>query len=172
MASNTSKRTFDDFSDANGSESSLATALPSSKRPRAEPDPALWDQIYKLPPQTMQKVLYEICMANPSAAAFVHSAHTARLAEEANKPPVNFDYYSKTCWHTLNSKYKRLSGSRQYEAMGDIYSELSDSVEAIMKQAGPDMKWQMRRNALVRVFTASRIWEFLYAGADLLNRKC
>lgn len=37
--------------------------------------------------------------------------------------------------------------------MGDIYSELSDSREAIMKQAGPDTRWATRRNALV-IFSA------------------
>ncbi|TVY46245.1 hypothetical protein LOCC1_G004051 [Lachnellula occidentalis] len=146
---NTSKRTFNDFSEANGTGSSLSNVLPSSKRSRAaEPNKALWDQICKLPPQTTQKVLYEICMQNPTASAFVQSADTLRLAEESNKPPVNFDSYSKSCWHTLNTEYKRLSGSKQYEAMGDIYAVLSDSREAIMKKAGPDTKWGTRRNAL------------------------
>ena len=150
MAFNTPKRMFNDFSEANGTGSSHSNALPSSKKSRAaDPNKALWDQICKLSPQTTQKVLYEICLQNPSASAFVESADTARLAEEANKPPVNFDSYSKSCWHTLNTEYKRLSGSKQYEAMGDIYSVLSDSREAIMKKAGPDTKWGTRRNALV-----------------------
>jgi len=159
MSVNTSKRTFNDFADANGSGSSLSTALPSSKRPRAEPNPAVWDQIRKLPPQTTQNVLYEICMANPSATAFVHSAHTARLAEEANKPPVNFDYYSKSCWQTLNFKYERLSCSAQYYMMGYVFPELSHSVDDIMKQAGPDTRWQTRRNALVRIIRVARSLE-------------
>ncbi|TVY93520.1 hypothetical protein LAWI1_G002990 [Lachnellula willkommii] len=149
MMPNTSKRTFNDFSEANGTASSLSNVLPSSKRSRAaEPNKALWDQICKLPPQATQKVLYEICMQNPTASAFVQSADTARLAEESNKPPVNFDSYSKDCWHTLNTKYQRLSDGKQYQAMGDIYSVLSDSREAIMRKAGPDTKWGTRRNAL------------------------
>ncbi|TVY36766.1 hypothetical protein LSUB1_G004128 [Lachnellula subtilissima] len=149
MMPNTSKRTFNDFSEANGTGSSPSNVPPSSKRSRAaEPNKALWDQICKLSPQTTQNVLYEICMQNPAASAFVQSADTARLAEESNKPSVNFDSYSKSCWHTLNTDYKRLSGSKQYEAMGDIYSVLSNSREAIMKKAGPDTKWGTRRNAL------------------------
>jgi len=152
MIPNTSKRTFNDFSEANSTGSPLSNVLPSSKRSRAvEPNKVLWDQICKLPPQTTQKVLYEICMQNPTASAFVQSAETARLTEESNEPPVIFDSYSKSCWHTLNTDYKRLSGSKQYEAMGEIYSRLSNSREAIMKKAGPDTEWGTRRNALVNV---------------------
>lgn len=156
MMPNISKRTFNDFSEANGTGSSLSNVLPSKRSRAADPNKALWDQICKLPPQTTQKVLYEICLQNPTASAFVQSADTARLAEESNKPPVNFDSYSKSCWHTLNTEYKRLSGSKQYQAMGNIYSVLSDSREAIMKKAGPDTKWGTRRNALVNVHRATK----------------
>jgi hypothetical protein len=78
----------------------------------------------------------------------VQSAHNARLAEEAARPPVNFDHYSRDCWYTMNKKYKRLSCSKQFEMMGDICQVLDESREAIVAAAGPDVRWETRRNAL------------------------
>ncbi|TVY73443.1 hypothetical protein LSUE1_G005989 [Lachnellula suecica] len=168
MPSNPSKRSYTSFAEANGGGSSLSIASLSSKKARADPSKALWDQICKLPPQTAQRVLYEMCIQNPTASAIVHSAHTSRLAEEANKPPVNFDFYSKECWHTLNTKYKRLCSSKQFDVMGDIYSQLSESREAIMEQAGPDAKWQTRRNALVLISQAITS----VSGREVLRKIC
>lgn len=78
----------------------------------------------------------------------VKTAHDAHLAELRAKTPENFDSYSKDCWHTLNMKYQRLSSSKQYNMMDDILGVLDRSRETIMKKAGPETRWETRRNAL------------------------
>lgn len=41
-----------------------------------------------------------------------------------------------------------MSSSKQYEMSGDICDELESAREAILEKAGPNTKWQTRRNAL------------------------
>lgn len=63
-------------------------------------------------------------------------------------PPVEFDQYSKNCWYTLNKKYARMKGSKQFMLIWEISAELSGGREAIMNEAAPDMRFETRRNAL------------------------
>ena len=41
-----------------------------------------------------------------------------------------------------------MPSSKQYEMMGDICEELESAREAILEEAGPNTKWETRRNAL------------------------
>jgi hypothetical protein len=145
MALNGSKRTFESFAEANGPESSSAGA--SSKKPRAD-DAALLNAILKLPIERIQPILYAICHEDPKYAAVVQSSYKTFLAKEASKPPVNFDHYSKECWYTLNKKYARLSCSAQCDMAGEIESILVDAKNSILEEAGPDTRFETRRNAL------------------------
>lgn len=79
---------------------------------------------------------------------FVQSAYDAHVAEEAARPPVEFDRYSKECWFAMNSKYKSLSCSKQFEMMGDICEVLDESREKVVEAAQPGVRWETRRNAL------------------------
>lgn len=101
-----------------------------------------------LQPLEISTILYNICSEDPSRADLVRSAHAARLAEERKRPPTNFDSISKDCWHTLNTKYKRLSCSKQCDVMGDIDDVLNSSITAILEKSGPETRWETRRNAL------------------------
>jgi len=148
MALNNSKRTYDNFSEPFRSSSVSSENFQSFKRPRADIEPSLWNQILTLPHTTIQSLLYQICSANPSLSSFVTSAHDARIAEEAARPPVNFDHYSRDCWYTMNRKYKRLSCGKQFEMMGDICQVLDESRDAIVETAGAGVRWETRRNAL------------------------
>ncbi|KAH8669619.1 hypothetical protein BGZ60DRAFT_407925 [Tricladium varicosporioides] len=145
MTSST-KRTFDAFADDSAGESSLS--IPAQKKTRSDADPAIWDMISALPSLTTSTILWQICLQDPKYAAMVKTAHDAHLAELRAKTPKNFDSYSKDCWHTLNMKYRRISSSKQYNMMGDIIGVLDRSRETIMKKAGPEMRWETRRNAL------------------------
>ncbi|KAK0113415.1 hypothetical protein ONS95_013672 [Cadophora gregata] len=148
MALNNSKRSYESFSEHLGSSSIFSEPSQAFKRPRANIEPSLWNQILSLPHTTIQSLLYQICSANPSLSSFVTSAHDARVAEEAARPPVNFDNYSRDCWYTMNKKYKRLSCGKQFEMMGDICQVLDESRDAIVDAAGADVRWETRRNAL------------------------
>lgn len=145
MVSHSPKRSFGVFEE----DSSVETESQlSSKRPRADPDHELWDMITNLPSDQTQSLLWQACTQSSSIADLVRSAHAERLAEEASRPPVNFDRYSQECWYTLNKKFKKLSGSHQFEMMGDICETLSDNREAVMDLAGPETRWETRKNAL------------------------
>lgn len=145
MASYSPKRSFEVFVE----DSSIKSEPQSpSKRPRGDPDHELWDMITSLPSDQTQSLLWQACTQSSSIADLVRSAHAERLADEAARPPVNFDRYSQECWYTLNKKFKKLSGSHQFGMMGDICETLSDNREAVMDLAGQDTRWETRRNAL------------------------
>jgi hypothetical protein len=140
MSHNPSKRTFDSFTETNGSSS-------SSKKPRIDGS-TLLNTIRALPTETTQSLLYELSQNDPTIAAKIQDTYSAHLAKLAAKPPINFDSYSKECWYTLNKKYARLRPSQQYGMIGEIMGELSDARTAIMDKAGPETRFETRRNAL------------------------
>jgi hypothetical protein len=145
MASHSPKRSFEVFSD----EGEITGSPQSpSKRVRANPDTELWEMITSLPNDQIQSLLYQACTQSESIADLVRCAHAERLADEAACPAENFDRYSEECFHTLNKKFKKLSKSKQFEMMGEICETLSDNREAVMELAGPEKKWETRRNAL------------------------
>ncbi|KAI1339643.1 hypothetical protein F5Y15DRAFT_416035 [Xylariaceae sp. FL0016] len=71
---------------------------------------------------------------SPSAQVVIKSAYdrrTQRLARQV----INFDHDSKEVWRTLNtSHYTRLSGSKQFDAAGDVLDEILGCVHAIGDQ--------------------------------------
>jgi hypothetical protein len=148
MALNSSKRSFETFAGPNGTISSVQTDVPALKKARADNNVNLWEMITKLDATTTRSLLHHFCTQDPSLAAHVESAHRSRLAKEATKAPVEFDRYSKSCWHALNSQYRGMRSSKQFEAMGDIIGTLDSSRRAIMKAATPDTRFETRRNAL------------------------
>jgi hypothetical protein len=154
MATSASKRTFDTFAEPNGTVP-LSTSSNSAKKPRTSLDAApvfdkveLWNMITGLSQTTTQTILFQICHDTPSLSKFVHEAHQTRLAAERAKPAVNFDSYSRECWKTLNEQYKRMPSSKQFEMTGDVCDSLESAREAILEKAGPNTKWETRRNAL------------------------
>ena len=146
MSVNSTKRDFSAFEEPNGVSES------SSKKPRADKysldKVALWTMITALSGATTQTILFQICHDNPSLAHHVQSAHDERLGAERVKPAINFDSYSRSCWNTLNRRYKRASSSLQFDAMGDICEELESARTSILDQAHANTKWETRRNAL------------------------
>ncbi|CZT05797.1 hypothetical protein WAI453_004434 [Rhynchosporium graminicola] len=148
MALNNSKRTYDSFSEPTGASRIFSEPVLTYKRARQDIEPSLWNQILTLPHTTTQSLLYQMCSAHPSLSSFITSAHNARAAAEAARPPVNFDSYSRDCWFTMNKKYKRLSCGQQFEMMGDICQVLDESRDAIVEAAGAGVRWETRRNAL------------------------
>ena len=147
MALDSSKRSFETFARPNGTISSAQIDVPAPKKARAD-NVNLWEMITKLDATTTCSLLHHFCTQDPSLAAHVESAHRSRLAKEATKLPVEFDPYSKSCWHALNSQYRGMRSSKQFEAMGDIIGTLDSSRRAIMKAATPDTRFETRRNAL------------------------
>jgi len=146
-----SKRTFDTFAELNGNSSSEL----SSKKARSSPDAPevlnkveLWNMITALSNETTQSMLFQFCHDNPSLSKHVSAAHQTRLAAERAKPAINFDSYSRECFHALNTKYKRMGGSKQFDMVPDVCEVLESAREAILEKASKDTKWETRRNAM------------------------
>lgn len=150
MELNPSKRPFDNFQESNGTQELSEAASPKRLRadPGIAPSPTLWNMITTLPLATTHSLIFYACDQNPSLSATVQTSYNDLIAAEAAKPEVNFDSYSKSCWHTLNKKYARLSGSEQYNIIDEIMEALSESRSAILEQAGPHTRWETRCNAL------------------------
>jgi hypothetical protein len=110
--------------------------------------------ITALPSDQIQALLFQASIQNDAIADLVCTAHAERIAEEAARPPVDFERYAQECWHTLNKKFAKLSCSKQFEMMGDICETLSDNREAVMQLAGPGEKWETRRNAVEVCYTS------------------
>jgi len=145
MAFQSSKRNFDEFTNQIATMSSTQC---SPKRVQTEPNPELWDILTNLPTDQIQSLLYQACDQSSLIADLVRSANNERLAREATTPPINFQRYEQECWYTINKKFSKLAPSKQFEMMGDICETLSDNREAVMELAGPDTRWETRRNAL------------------------
>jgi hypothetical protein len=151
MTLNPSKRPFDSFQEPNGTPQFPSASSPKRVRAEADPGispPTLWDMITTLPLATTHSLIFYACSQTPALTTIVQTSYNDLLAAEAAKPEVNFDSYSKDCWHILNKKYARLSGSEQYDVIGDIMEALGESRSAILGAAGPQTRWETRRNAL------------------------
>lgn len=61
---------------------------------------------------------------------------------------ISFDSYSKTAWHAINTKYSRLSGSKQYERSWDVTEEVMGCVGAIRNQVKASSSFGTKLNAL------------------------
>jgi hypothetical protein len=109
---------------------------------------SLWNMVAALPIEATRTILFQICHDNPSLSSHVQLAHNQRLATERAKPAINFDALSRQCWYTLNRKHKRLSSSKQFDAIDEICEELESARTYIVEQAHADTKWETRRNAL------------------------
>lgn len=83
------------------------------------------------------------------------------------RPVLNFDSYSKTAWHALNNRaLQRLSGSRQYDKAGEVWSEISECVEAIGARTMADSPLRTKISA---VETLRKIAKTVMLGEDTVG---
>lgn len=69
------------------------------------------------------------------------------MRSEVTEAAINFDSFSKECWHALY-KNSGLKSSHQYDRMDDVLEPLSRARDTIMMKATPDTRWETRRNGL------------------------
>jgi hypothetical protein len=103
-----------------------------------------------IPSLGQEKILALLTRAaetTPSVRTLIQSAITAKRLEESRRV-INFAWHSKSIWKEINITYSRLNGSRQYEASGDVYHSVCDSIASIVKQCGPLANPATRYNGL------------------------
>lgn len=170
MASSSTKRSHAVYvvsdDDAEAESATSQAKKPKTKGVPFREGPGLWAMITSLPAQTTNQLLYELCQIDATgktvqdrienlhkadiaakAAASAAKARAKAVAEIA-APAVNFDSYSRTCWHALNTEHKRSKSSKQFEAASEVYEVLTSSKDKIMSIAEKGTRWETRRNAL------------------------
>ncbi|KAL2784474.1 hypothetical protein BJX66DRAFT_343995 [Aspergillus keveii] len=103
--------------------------------------------IPSLGPEKILALLTQAAESTPSVRTLIQTAITAKRLEESRRV-INFDWHSKSIWKEINITYSRLNGSRQYEASGDVYHSVCDSITSIVKQCGPLANPATRYNGL------------------------
>ncbi|KAK7756106.1 hypothetical protein SLS62_002049 [Diatrype stigma] len=115
---------------------------------------ALETAIDSLPINTLKDLLLRAALHDNLVGGAVGwsifaSANALRDAEVAAERArvIDFDRYSKNAWHVLNSKYARLSGSREYEMAGDAETEVERMLETILEQTTPHSSYGTKKSA-------------------------
>jgi len=82
---------------------------------------------------------------------------------------IDFDQYSKSAWHTLNtSHYSNLSSSKQYEASWDAFGEVTGCINAIRKKATAQCSYGTKLSALE---TLRKIAKTILVGTNTLGHE-
>ncbi|KAL3489550.1 hypothetical protein BJX62DRAFT_238951 [Aspergillus germanicus] len=95
----------------------------------------------------LRPLIPSLAESTPAVRTLIQSAITTKRLEESRRV-INFDWHSKSIWKENNITYSRLNGSRQYEASGDVYQEICESISSIVKQCGPLANPATRYNGL------------------------
>ena len=73
----------------------------------------------------------------------------AGSTEQCETRVINFDQYSTSAWDILNTSwYTKLSGSKQYDASGDVCDKVGKCVKKIQKQVKANSPYGTKMNAL------------------------
>lgn len=71
-----------------------------------------------------------------------------QMRERERKRVIDFDSDSKHVWYEINIRYRKLSGSKQYDMAGDVYWTVLNTINDIVKKCGPLASAEIRFNGL------------------------
>jgi hypothetical protein len=100
-----------------------------------------------LPAETINKILIQAAQQHPDVGESVVSEYTKMLAAEQAKT-IDFDKYSKLAWKSMNAKFSRASGSRQYEKSFEVSGEITDCINAISDATPAHASFGTKKSAL------------------------
>ncbi|KAJ5863821.1 uncharacterized protein N7529_005737 [Penicillium soppii] len=89
--------------------------------------------------RTRNNTIGEACV-NPSGSepmapqAAVEDASDVREQERVRV--INFDHYSKSVWHSINTRYKSMCGSAQYDMAFDVVKDILSTIRTITRLNG------------------------------------
>ncbi|RDW83766.1 uncharacterized protein DSM5745_04092 [Aspergillus mulundensis] len=107
--------------------------------------------ISALIPELDAATIHTLLATAASKHSDIHALVTAAInskqrAESARV--LNFDHYSRSVWREINVTYSRLGGSKQYDKAFDVYNEVVDTIDTIVKSCGPLANPRTRFNGL------------------------
>lgn len=100
--------------------------------------------------ETLRSLLITLASGDPSnlARATLMDTYTNHI-NHTRAQVLDFDYHSKSVWHTLNrSYYTKLSSSKQYEAAFDVFEEIKASIETIASKTKKESSHATKLSAL------------------------
>ncbi|KAF7188739.1 hypothetical protein HII31_09991 [Pseudocercospora fuligena] len=111
--------------------------------------PSVDQMLDTLSPAQIRSVLASTISADPTYCALscLTDCWTQKLLAEQARV-IDFDYRSKDVWRTLNIKYKKLSGSKQYDMSFDAFESVTDSIGSIKDQVSPSSSYGTKLSAL------------------------
>jgi hypothetical protein len=70
------------------------------------------------------------------------------VREQERVRVINFDHYSKSVWHSINTRYKSMCGSAQYDMAFDVVKDILSTIRTIVGCCSPYSSPQTRLNGL------------------------
>ena len=83
-----------------------------------------------LPVDTVHTLLNQAAQTHDDVADLIASEFDRR-ARIARAKVVDFAYLSKTAWKAINITYQGLSGSKQYDFVGEVFHTVEDCINTI-----------------------------------------
>ncbi|KAI0204098.1 hypothetical protein F4808DRAFT_368797 [Astrocystis sublimbata] len=104
--------------------------------------------ISQLGDKTLRDIITSLAASSPLVQDAIKSRHD-QLVQARRTRVLNFDCYSKSAWHTLNtSSYTKLSGTQQWDASFEATSELEECVRAIGEMTFDESSYGTKLSAL------------------------
>lgn len=122
-----------------------------------DPMPSIEQMVGAIPEQSLRSLLCALAKNEQTNYArsmladtyTIHLQHLQALAAAERAKVINFDHYSKSAWKVLNvGFYAKLSGSKQYEAAGDVFGQIAGCIESIGSQVSLDSSFGTKLSAL------------------------
>ncbi|KXT00215.1 hypothetical protein AC578_7000 [Pseudocercospora eumusae] len=122
---------------------------PSLPIPAGTTIPSVQQMLDTLSPTQMRSVLATTISADLTYCALscLTDCWTQKLRAEQARV-IDFDDCSKEVWHTLNTKYRKLSGSKQYDMSFDAFESVTGSIESIQSQVTRSSSYGTKLSAL------------------------
>ncbi|KAK8209265.1 hypothetical protein IWZ01DRAFT_483196 [Phyllosticta capitalensis] len=113
----------------------------------ATTDVSLDDAVNALQPDTRRDILVHFAEQSPSLRNFIYEEYNEEMSRKRTAVK-DFDWQSKAVWRELYVNHKGLSGSREYDAAGDVAIYIQDTVRNIAKEARQPSSFETRANAI------------------------
>ncbi|KAF2642393.1 hypothetical protein P280DRAFT_540217 [Massarina eburnea CBS 473.64] len=83
----------------------------------------------------LKRMMLQLAISDPYTSEFVRKNYDNVLAREQARI-IDFDHYSKSIWHTLNSNYRLMGSSNAYDISFKVQDDISEDIRSIGDDAG------------------------------------
>lgn len=105
------------------------------------------ERVKQLSQQAVLEILTRAAQMHPDVMFMVDESIRAVRERERNRV-IDFDYYSKSVWKSINVTHSKKRGSAQYEIAFDVAEDVVGTIKSITRQCGPNVSAGTRLNGL------------------------